>query len=198
MFKIYRAIYRPLIKNFRRFYTWYCRLKYFPFLTVSARARIRAGFRLVPFLKNGRIKVILREKSFIYEDVIIQGCGTLTLGKRSWIGYRSVIGVNESIEIGNDVMIAYNVNIIDTNHDFSRTDIPMMTQGIVTKPIRIEDDVWIGSKAVILSGVTIGKGSIIAAGTVVTKSVPPYSVVGGVPSRILYSRKNEGSEEHKE
>ena len=188
-YKLYRVIYRKVNNIFSKLYTYYCRLKYFPFLKVAAGARIKSGFRLVPFFKYGRIKVILKEGSFIYNDVIIQGSGTLTLGKRSWIGFTCVIGVNEGIEIGNDVMIAYGVKIIDTNHNFSRMDIPLSTQGIVTKPIIIEDDVWIASNAVILSGITIGKGSIVAAGTVVNKSVPPYSVVGGVPGKVLYSRE---------
>jgi acetyltransferase-like isoleucine patch superfamily enzyme len=65
----------------------------------------------------------------------------------------------------------------------------MKNQGIITTPIVIEDDVWIGHGAVILKGVTLGQGSIIAASAVVTKDVSPYSIVGGIPAKIIGSRK---------
>ena len=188
---MYRTIHIYLTKIKKYLYTNYYKLIYLPFLKIEKQARIEKGLFINPFWKLGRPKIILREGSLVFRNVTIQGSGTLVLGKRSWIGSKSTIGVNEKIEIGNDVMIAYDVNIIDTDHRFSDLETPMISQGIVTKPIIIEDDVWIGSKAVILNGVTIGKGSIVAAATVVNKSVPPYSVVGGVPCKILFSRKDQ-------
>ncbi len=87
-------------------------------------------------------------------------------------------------------MMGPEVLIYTQNHDFSRTDITMDQQGWADeKPVVIEDDVWIGSRVIILPGVTIGKGSVIGASAVVTKSVPPYSVVAGNPAKIVKTRK---------
>ena len=81
------------------------------------------------------------------------------------------------------------VTIITRNHRFDRTDIPMMEQGFEEeRPVYIGNDVWIGDRALILPGVHIGDGSIIAAGAVVTKDVPPYSIVAGVPARKIRDR----------
>lgn len=116
-------------------------------------------------------------------------------GRDIKIGSRSGLGLNSRIQgplyIGNDVMMGPDVIIYTSNHESSRTDIPMIEQGNTEKkPVIIEDDVWIGARSIIMSGVKIGKGSIIAAGAVVTKSVEPYSVVGGVPAKLIKYRKN--------
>jgi maltose O-acetyltransferase len=92
------------------------------------------------------------------------------------------------IIIGNNVMMAPNVGIIAANHRFDRTDIPMKLQGIEENCVIIEDDVWIGYGAYILSGVKVGKGSIIAAEVVVTRNVPDYSIVGGIPAKVIKVR----------
>ncbi len=85
-------------------------------------------------------------------------------------------------------MAADNLSIRDTDHIFDKINIPMIRQGIRTAPVIIEDDVWIGHGVTILKGTKIYKGAIIAAGAVVTKDVPPYSVVGGVPAKIIKYR----------
>lgn len=82
------------------------------------------------------------------------------------------------------------VRIITINHKTERTDIPMKGQGVLSpQKVTICDDVWIGARVIILPGVTIGKGSIIGAGAVVTKDVPEYAVMGGVPARVIKFRK---------
>src|SRR5690606_3728643 len=116
---------------------------------------------------------------------LIQGSGEIYFGLRTFCGDFCVFGVNERIKIGNDVMIAQAVTIRDTDHCFNRLDVPMNLQGITTKPVTIEDDVWIGHGVSILKGVTIGSGSIVSAGAVVTKDIPPYAIVGGVPAKII-------------
>jgi galactoside O-acetyltransferase len=81
------------------------------------------------------------------------------------------------------------VYIYTQNHEFTRIDIPMDQQGWSDeKPVVIEDDVWIGSRVTILGGVTIGRGSIIGASSVVTKSCPPYSIVAGNPAQVVKKR----------
>lgn len=112
------------------------------------------------------------------------------------LGDYSGIGINASISgtctIGSYVMMGPNVTIITRNHRFDDLDKPMMFQGFEEeKPVVIGDDVWIGERVIILPGVHIGNGSIIAAGSVVTHDVPEYAVVGGVPARVLKSRKTE-------
>lgn len=133
---------------------------------------------------------------------IIKRCGKITTinrranfgsGKDMIMGDYSGLGANckcpNNIVIGKYVMIAPNVFIVDRNHIFSDTNTPMCFQG-ETKPLQtiIEDDVWIGYNAIILPGVIIGTGAIIAAGSVVTKNVEPYSIVGGNPARQIKLR----------
>lgn len=99
-----------------------------------------------------------------------------------------MFGCNLSITIGKNVMISQFVTLRDTDHVFDSTDKPMIDQGIISAPIVIEDDVWLGHGVVVLKGVTIGTGSVIAAGAVVTKDVPRYSIVGGVPAKVIRLR----------
>ena len=81
------------------------------------------------------------------------------------------------------------VVIFTSNHEFTRTDIPIIEQGNApVKPVVIGDDCWIGQRAMIMRGVHIGDGCVIGAGAVVTKDIPPYSVAGGVSARVLKSR----------
>ncbi len=112
----------------------------------------------------------------------------ISIGDNSGLGVDCV--VRGPLEIGNDVMMGRWVNIMTNSHDTARTDIPMNKQG--NKPKRkviIDSDVWIGNRVIILPGVKIGKGSIVGAGAVVTKDVPEYAVVGGVPAKIIKYRK---------
>ncbi|MCA9936785.1 MAG: hypothetical protein KC415_22775 [Anaerolineales bacterium] len=85
--------------------------------------------------------------------------------------------------------------MITRKHGFADVQRPISEQGYTNAPIVIEDDVWIGFQAVILPGVTVGKGSIIGAGAVVTKDVPPYSIMGGVPARLIRQRELPSSQE---
>lgn len=112
------------------------------------------------------------------------------------LGDFSGIGINAKIygecHIGAFVMMGTDVTVITRNHRFDRTDVPMMKQGFEDeKPVYIGDDVWIGDRVIILPGVHIGNGCIIAAGSVVTKDVPRYTVVGGVPAKVIRARFSE-------
>lgn len=87
-------------------------------------------------------------------------------------------------------MMGPDVMIFTSNHETSRTDTPMRLQGTAKiKPVTIGDDVWIGARVIILPGVTIGQGAILAANAVVTKDVPEYAVVGGNPAKLIKFRK---------
>jgi len=112
------------------------------------------------------------------------------------IGDNSGIGVNcklqGDITIGKNVMMGPEVVFITTSHDHSRVDVPMIEQGFsLERPIVISDDVWIGTRCTVLPGVTIGKGVIVGAASVVTKSVPDYVIVAGNPARVIKNRSNK-------
>ena len=94
-----------------------------------------------------------------------------------------------SIVIGNNVLIGPNVVLRSSDHSFVSFSETISKQGMEDGHIVVEDDVWIGSNCVILKNITIGKGSIVAAGAVVTKDIEPYSIVGGVPAKIIKTRK---------
>lgn len=109
------------------------------------------------------------------------------------IGDYSGIGVNARIHgtciIGSYVMMGEDCIIITRNHQHGSSNIPMMQQGFeAERPVIIDDDVWIGDRVTILPGVHIGTGSIIAAGAVVTKSIPCYSIAAGVPAKVIKKR----------
>jgi acetyltransferase-like isoleucine patch superfamily enzyme len=115
----------------------------------------------------------------------------LVVGDHSNIGPYCYIGCSGHISIGNNVMISPRVSIYAENHVFDHTDTPIKSQGVKKENVVIEDDCWIASNSILLAGVTIGKGSIVAAGSVVTQDVPPYSVVAGVPARVIKNRRTD-------
>ncbi|MGM9819091.1 MAG: acyltransferase [Paludibacteraceae bacterium] len=112
----------------------------------------------------------------------------LTIGDNSGVGINAEI--NGPVTIGRDVMMGPEVIVYTSSHAHSRTDITMMEQGFEEiKPVTIGNDVWIGRRVIIMPGITIGNGCIIAAGAVVTKDIPDYAIAGGVPAKILKYRK---------
>ena len=112
----------------------------------------------------------------------------LKLGDNSNIGPYSFIGCSGYIEIGARVLMGPRVNLLAENHNFDVSDVPIKSQGVTREFIAVEDDCWLGAGSTVLAGVTIGHDSVVAAGAVVTRDVPPFSVVGGVPAQVLRSR----------
>lgn len=109
----------------------------------------------------------------------------IKIGSDSLIGEYSVIRGQGGVEIGDRVYTSPFTQIIAVNHVFDDPNRPFVKQGITAEGIVIEDDVWLGAGAIITDGVRVGKGAVIAAGAVVTKDVPPHTVVGGVPARPI-------------
>lgn len=114
-------------------------------------------------------------------------------GKGVHLGSYSGIGIDAEIHgpvtIGNDVMMGPRCTIISRDHSFTDVTKPMRKQGFGEfRPVVIEDDVWVGANVTITAGVRVGRGSILAAGAVVTHDTPPYSIVAGVPARVIGSR----------
>jgi acetyltransferase-like isoleucine patch superfamily enzyme len=97
------------------------------------------------------------------------------------------------IRIGRDALLANDVQLICGNHTFARRDVPIRAQPPEGKPIVVEDDVWLGASTIVLGGVTIGRGSVVGAGAVVTRSLPPYSIARGVPAKVVGVRGEEPS-----
>ncbi len=113
----------------------------------------------------------------------------LSVGANSNIGRYAYIGCSGRISIGSNVIMAPGVKMFAENHEFDRVDVPIKAQGVERQPIVVEDDCWIASGVTILAGVTIGRGAVIAAGTVVSKDVEPYSIVAGVPAKVIGQRQ---------
>jgi len=114
--------------------------------------------------------------------------GYFEIGDWSFVGCNAVMGAGGGICIGSGVLIGQGVNIHAESHRFKDPDRPIKEQGVSSKGVVIEDNIWIGSKATILDGVTIGRGAVIGAGAVVTRSVPSYSIAVGVPARVIGTR----------
>lgn len=112
----------------------------------------------------------------------------ITLQMGAHCSVNSCAYLQGEITIGNDVRIAPYVKIIAMNHGYQEIDIPICQQNCTAQGIRIGNDVWIGSGAIILDGVEVGSHTIIAAGAVVTKDVPDYCIVGGIPAKIIRNR----------
>jgi acetyltransferase-like isoleucine patch superfamily enzyme len=125
-----------------------------------------------------------------YRGVYLSPCGThIDIGSHTHFApYCALYG---PLTIGTHCAIAAHVVFASVGHGYSRTDVPMVEQPVTKNEIVLENDVWIGANAVVIGGVTIGEGSIVGAGAVVTKDVPPYSVVGGTPARIIRNRKDD-------
>ena len=111
----------------------------------------------------------------------------LTIGDNVRFSFYCHVGVVNKVTIGNNVLIGSKVLITDHSHgELTKQSVPYYQRDLISKgPVIIEDNVWIGDNVCILSGVTIGEGSIVAANAVVIQDVPPYSIVGGVPSKII-------------
>ena len=109
--------------------------------------------------------------------------GDVIIGDHTRVGlHNTIIG---PVEIGSHVNLAQGITVTALNHNFSDANKRIDKQGVSTTPVTIEDDVWIGANAVILPGVTIGEHCVVAAGAVVTKDVPPHSLVAGVPAKVI-------------
>ena len=109
----------------------------------------------------------------------------IKIGRHCIIGESSIIRGQGGVLIGDNVIIAPHVQIMAVDHIFDDPTRPIIEQGIRALGIEIEDGAWVGSGAIILDGVRVGRGAVVGAGAVVTRDVPPHTVVAGVPARVL-------------
>ncbi|WP_240332076.1 acyltransferase [Sulfurospirillum tamanense] len=148
--------------------------------TISLKSLFYCDGKYIKIGKN----TIVREYAYIR----LYG-GSVEIGEDCSINPFCVIYGHGGLFIGNNVRIAAHCTIIPANHIYKDPNKPISQQGETRLGIKIHDDVWIGTGVRILDGVEIGEGSVVAAGSVVVKSIPPYSVVAGVPAKIIKKRK---------
>lgn len=113
----------------------------------------------------------------------------IRIGDNCGIGEYSSIGGSGGIDIGQDTIIGQYFSAHPENHNYSDTSNPIRIQGTTRAPIAIGSDCWIGARVTVLAGVSIGKGAVVAAGSVVTRDLPPWSISAGVPARVLRTRR---------
>ncbi|MEP7178939.1 MAG: acyltransferase [Pseudonocardiales bacterium] len=119
--------------------------------------------------------------------------GTLSLGDKGVLARDISINCYLDVEIGDSALIADDVYISDFDHKFADLDIPIKDQGIVKSRVRIERNVWLGTKVTVSRGVTIGEGAVVGANAVVTRDLPAYSVSVGAPARVIRDRRAQPS-----
>jgi acetyltransferase-like isoleucine patch superfamily enzyme len=153
-----------------------------------------------PFVHQVSRKAIIRQ----YARLDVGPWNQLTIGKKAVIedyccvnnmvgdvaiGENALLGLSNTVigpvSIGKNTILAQNIVLSGLNHGYADPDIPIKDQKETTAQIIVEEDCWIGANSVVVAGVTIGKHSIVAGGSVVTKNVPPYTIVGGNPAKVL-------------
>jgi acetyltransferase-like isoleucine patch superfamily enzyme len=131
-------------------------------------------------------KIILEGKLWIDDNSkVLSDSGLITISENVFINRNCIIVSMNEIEIGANVLIADGVSIYDHDHIIANSDIAYGQQGFISKKITVCNNVWIGSHSVILKGVTLGDGCVVAAGSVVTSSIPSRQIWGGVPAKFI-------------
>lgn len=183
--------------------TWYNTKKQLK--KCNAGKNVKFSSRSKIYLQDGATsnQLILDDEVWLYGRIILQSQGVCKLGKYVKVGNSTTIQCVNKVEIGDCTIVADNVVITDNNnHPLSPSyrkewavnysdDTLSLWRHSVSKPTIIEQNVWIGANSRICKGVRIGEGSIVAASSIVTKDVPPYSIVAGNPARIVKTLQDE-------
>jgi acetyltransferase-like isoleucine patch superfamily enzyme len=161
-------------------------------ITFGRTTQIGDNVEINALSRNG---VVIGDNFSILKNSIIECTGVISelgegivIGNNVGIAQNCFIQVRGRVIIGNNVIFGPNVSIFSENHNFEDISIPIKNQGTTRMGVIIEDDVWLGSGSKVLDGVKIGHGSIIAAGAIVNHNVPPFSIVGGIPGKVLKYR----------
>ena len=126
--------------------------------------------------------------SFVDLNVIIHYPENIKIGSKVFIGRNSILAAYDQITIGDNCAIAAGCKLISGNHSYSKPINDQELEDYILDPIKLERDVWLGYDSIILPGVTLGKGCVVAAGSVVNSSFSEYSVIAGVPAKLVKKR----------
>lgn len=169
------------------------KLKFCSKLSLGKSVTIGDNVEINALSKKG---VVIGNNVSLLKGTIIECTGVLNslgeglvIGNNVGIAQNCFIQVRGEVIIGNDVIFGPNVSIFSENHIYEDIKLPISKQGVYRKGVVIGEGVWIGTRSVILDGVTIGRNSIVAAGSIVNKDVAPFSIVGGVPAKLIKNRK---------
>ena len=184
---MFRILAQALARTWRRSHGYRARIRY-KIVAPSFRKAGRDGSLGRRVRVSDQLIVELGYRVGLRDDVFLAGLGKLTIGDRTAVNRGCIITAMERIDIGSDVMLAANVYVLDVDHRFDSRKKPITEQGYITAPVIIEDGAWIGAGAVITKGVRIGMGAIVGANSVVTKDVPSFAIVGGIPAKVIRER----------
>lgn len=187
---------RWVVRN-RALTPWYL-MRYWRFFVFKLRNRhvITTGLVFMDrgvelYARRGYARLVLGRFVHLGVDTALR-CheGTLSLGDKSVLARDVSINCYLDVEIGDCALIADNVYISDFDHKFTDLDVPIKDQGIAKSRVRIERDVWLGTKVTVSRGVHIGEGAVVGANAVVTRDLPSHSVAVGVPARVIKDRRS--------
>jgi acetyltransferase-like isoleucine patch superfamily enzyme len=154
---------------------------------LGRRVMVGEGCFLDAHNAGGRIE--LQDDVWLSRGCLLVTAETeIVIEPRAYIGHRCLFYGHGGIRVGRGALLANDVQLICGNHSFARRDIPIRDQPTDERPIVIGEDVWLAASAIVLGGVTIGRGAVVGAGAVVTHDLPPFSVARGVPARVVGER----------
>lgn len=165
-----------------------CLRRMHPRLRLGPGAQIGRGVRIRIF-DGGQIDI--GKNVTLESGVRLQvQAGRIVIGDDTFVGAGSDVVALSSVEIGRDVLIAAGCVIRDADHEFRDWTRPIRTQGHCVAPLAIEDDVWLGAHVVVTRGVRVGKGAVIGANAVVSRTIPAYAIAVGLPARVVGNRQD--------
>jgi acetyltransferase-like isoleucine patch superfamily enzyme len=170
-----RAMLRQFVWRRTEFLLWY--MGYAPW-----QCRFKAWYLR-------RFGAQIGESLFMERCVTVRQPEKLKIGNHSGVGAFSVVTCGGGMTIGDYVMIGYGCRVMSANHRVLPVGQQFRYAGHVTAPVHLKDGCWLGTNAIVLPGVTVGEGAVVAAGSLVTRSVPDYAYVGGVPAKFMFYRQ---------
>ena len=159
-----------------------------------AKSFLQLGLILLAYVPSHRLRKLglriygarIASNALVYHGLWAVAPRGLSIGRSSVIGDHAILDARAGLTIGENVNLSTNVAIWTGQHDYQAPDF-----GFKSGPVHIEDYAWLSFRSTILPGVTVGEGAVVAAGAVVTKNVAPYTVVGGVPAKMIGTRSRD-------
>ena len=137
-------------------------------------------------------EITIGDNTNIYPYAVLKTRSSkIVIGMNCHVHEFSILLSIGGIKVGDNVRIAHHVSLIASTHHFEKTDVPISQQGMYGRGITVENDVLIGAGAKVLDGITIGKGAVVGAGSVVVEDVPSYTIVAGIPAKLIRNRKDK-------